>query len=151
MAWWAERDSNPRASSCKEAALARLSYPPIFGRTPEIRTPTGRGLNALPLPIGVVPCIYGSRPEIRTRTEHALNVLPLPVGVGRCGRPSRIRTETFTGSEPVPSANWGKGPWYPRSESNTRRTVRSRVLCPLSYEGLVMAPTEGIEPPPRDS
>ena len=94
--------------------------------------------------------MYGSRPEIRTRTEHALNVLPLPVGVDGYGRPSRIRTETFTGFKPVPSDDWGKGLWYPRRESNTRRTVRSRALCPLSYDGLFVAPTEGVEPPPRD-
>ena len=96
--------------------------------------------------------MFGTLGRIRTSTGQALNLLPLPLGYERIyGRPSRIRTETFTGSEPVPSANWGKGLWYPRSESNTRRTVRSRVLFPLSYEGFFMVPTEGIEPPPRDS
>ena len=124
MAWYPVTDSNRRASSCKEAALSRLSYPPIFGTLERIRTSTGQ----------------------------ALDLLPLPLGYERIfGRPSRIRTETFTGSEPMPSANWGKGLWNPRKESNLRRTVRNRMLSPLSYRGLSLVPTEGIEPPPRDS
>lgn len=43
----------------------------------------------------------------------------------------RIRTETFTGSKPVPSTSWGSRAWWTWRDSNSRHTACKAVPSPF--------------------